>query len=104
MLAAILDGAIEECSKKLASNGATGTRLQKKLMQKWGDSSLEQAIEAGIEHLPSFIRLVTPIKEFKKPPANQSTKGEEYCGSNDCYKFAVCFNTEFLLCIRLKCH
>ena len=39
--AAILDGTIDECSKKLASNGATGTRLQKKLMQKWGDSSLE---------------------------------------------------------------
>ena len=31
--AAVLDGAIEECSKKLASNGATGMRLQKKLMQ-----------------------------------------------------------------------
>ena len=45
----ILDGAIEECSKKLASNGATGMRLQKKLMQKWENSFLEQAIEAGID-------------------------------------------------------
>ena len=46
--AALLDGTIEECSKKLASNGATGMRLQKKLMQKRGNSSIEQAIEAGI--------------------------------------------------------
>lgn len=45
----ILDGAIEECSKKLASNGATGIRLQKKLMRKWENSFLEQAIEAGID-------------------------------------------------------
>jgi len=47
--AAILDGAIEECSKKLASNGPTGMRLQKKLMQKWENNFLEQAIEAGID-------------------------------------------------------
>tara|TARA_Y100001954_G_C15648570_1_gene521453 strand:- start:48 stop:827 length:780 start_codon:yes stop_codon:yes gene_type:complete len=44
-----LDVAIEECSTKLASNGATGMRLQKKLMQKWENSFLEQAIEAGID-------------------------------------------------------
>jgi len=47
--AAILDGAIEECSKKIRFQRIYRYAFTKETHAKWGNSSLEQTIVAGID-------------------------------------------------------
>lgn len=55
-----LDDAVDELAGVIGRNGATGIRLQKKLMRDWERMSLDDGVAAGIESLTEAYRSGDP--------------------------------------------